>query len=222
MKLFENKKVLVVSLVSIAVMSLIFWKFVVNQGKSHSSSKKMYSHVSNNAQVQSNNLTVIDSKLKKSDVTTNVSPPIEKLNKKDKLQILKFAIVIDKFEKLDLIKTSELQYTQILSRGLTLFPKKDDIKKLRSEQVHTIPVPISLAGEYLGHLKTHLAKESKLLVPAMKFYSNCAVSIEILLSVKALCLANLVEYSKSHGKQVDYSLYEKQVIELAKYAEMTN
>ena len=220
MKIIKIKKHFYIAVAIVLVSSVICWLLYSNQitqppNPSRAHSLKI-SHSHNNDQLQDK------TNIQKNSNKIITGPQLAKMNKKMKIQVLKFAILIDQFEKLKLSKATEQSFAKILAVGLDHFPKKADIQKLSPDKVHTIPVPISLAGEYMGHLKLHLDKEPKLITAAMDFYSNCALSKEIMLSVKALCLANLANYSKSLGQQLNYSPYEKQVIELAKYAEMTD
>jgi hypothetical protein len=152
----------------------------------------------------------------------NKNQAIKKLTKKDKVYILKFAVKIDVLEKTNVKKLSESEYLILLHMGLKDFPTKNDIQKLTNKDVHTIPVPVSLAGEYLGYVSKHLKNNPRLLNSTLIFYNDCAKKGSLLVSVKALCLANFFKLSKLNNRPYDASQYDKKVIQLAKYAEMDN
>jgi hypothetical protein len=158
----------------------------------------------------------------KGDKSTNIENSLPKLDKKSKVYILKFAVKIDILEKAKLTNVPESDFLDLLRSGLNDFPTKSDIQKLSNSDVHTIPVPLSLAGEYLGHLTRHLKDNPRFLDVTLIFYDECAKKTNLLLSVKALCLANFFKLSKLHNRPIDSTRYDKKVIQLAKYAEMTN
>ncbi|MBT7610988.1 MAG: hypothetical protein HN576_14595, partial [Bacteriovoracaceae bacterium] len=108
---------------------------------------------------------------------------IKQRDQKSKVYILKFAAKIDALERIKLLNMSESEFLKILRKGLSAFPTKAEIQKLSHNEVHTIPVPLSLAGEYLGHLTKHLKNNPRLLDVTLIFYDECAKKSELLLSV---------------------------------------
>lgn len=111
---------------------------------------------------------------------------------------------------------SELEFKALLVETEAKLPTVNDIRKLPPGALHRTPAPVMQAGKDLGLLKEILKVHESYERDATVFYKKCALTKERPMSVKALCLTNLIEIKKKNGEKLNLAAYPKDVVELTR------
>jgi hypothetical protein len=111
---------------------------------------------------------------------------------------------------------TEMEFKALLVETESKLPTVNDIKKLPAGALHRTPAPVMQAGKDLGLLKEVLRIHESYEREASVFYKKCALTKERPISVKALCLTNLIEIKKKNGEKLNLDAYPSEVIELTR------
>lgn len=111
---------------------------------------------------------------------------------------------------------SEVEFKALLVETEAKLPTVNDIKKLPAGALHRTPAPVMQAGKDLGLLKEILKVHESYERDAADFYKKCAQTLERPISVKALCLTNLIEIKKKNGEKLNLAAYPTDVVELTR------
>lgn len=111
---------------------------------------------------------------------------------------------------------SEVEFKALLDETEAKLPTVSDIRKLPPGALHRTPEPVMQAGKDLGLLKEILKVHESYEREAALFYKKCALTKERPMSVKALCLTNLIEIKKKNGEKLNLAAYPSDVVELTK------
>jgi hypothetical protein len=111
---------------------------------------------------------------------------------------------------------SEVEFRALLVETEAKLPTVGDIRKLPAGALHRTPAPVMQAGKDLGLLKEVLKVHESYERDAVDFYKKCALTKERPMSVKALCLTNLIEIKKKNGEKLNLAAYPSDVVELTR------
>lgn len=120
------------------------------------------------------------------------------------------------YTETEINEMSEVEFKALLVETEAKLPTVSDIKKLPAGALHRTPAPIMQAGKDLGLLKEVLKVHESYERDAVVFYKKCALTAERPISVKALCLTNLIEIKKKNGEKLNLAAYPKDVVELTR------
>lgn len=96
------------------------------------------------------------------------------------------------------ISSEELAFRQRAQRVLEDFPKKSILKE-RGRDPHKPPRELVDASNELGTIEDLLDKNPELVKEGLRFYRKCALTNELLTSLRALCLHNLKTRATASG-----------------------
>ncbi|MEA9357779.1 hypothetical protein SHI21_16225 [Bacteriovorax sp. PP10] len=111
---------------------------------------------------------------------------------------------------------SEVEFRALLVETEAKLPTVGDIRKLPAGALHRTPAPVMQAGKDLGLLKEVLKVHESYERDAVNFYKKCALTKERPMSVKALCLTNLIEIKKKNGEKLNLAAFPSDVVELTR------
>lgn len=115
----------------------------------------------------------------------------------------------------DIVNLAQADFqTELISLNKSL-PTLKQFEGLSSAEVHETPEALVQAANRLSLMKSRWVKTSHLRAQARQFYIGCVMSDQIVLPVRATCLAQLRELSLSQAEKLDESTYPPQVIKLA-------
>lgn len=140
----------------------------------------------------------------------------ESMNEKKELEDKNLLSRARDFTETEIDNMSELEFRDLLKETESKLPTITDLKVLPPGALHHTPAPIIQAGRDLGLLKDILKVHESYARDAVIFYETCAKTKERPMSIKALCLTNLIEINKKNGVQVNLSRYPKEIVELTK------
>jgi hypothetical protein len=120
------------------------------------------------------------------------------------------------YTEAEINEMSEVEFKALLIETEAKLPTVNDIKKLPAGALHRTPAPVMQAGKDLGLLKEILKVHEAYERDAADFYKKCALTKERPISVKALCLTNLIEIKKKSGEKLNLSAYPNEVVELTR------
>jgi hypothetical protein len=86
---------------------------------------------------------------------------------------------------------------------------------------HRPPESLLRAAEPLGKLSKGLKIGTVSLGEALNYYDSCAKSKKLLTAVRAVCLKNLIDKSKSVDVTIFEDSYDKEIVDLAKQLPLT-
>lgn len=119
-----------------------------------------------------------------------------------------------------LIKSIETdEFSGFLMKMYSAIPTIDELRNLSLEESHNYPNPLIETGRNMGLLVDLIKGNKDYLKEAIGFYSKCSKRDRFPKSVRALCLANLLKYSKGSDYHPDLSLYPHRVLEMVKIME---
>jgi hypothetical protein len=104
------------------------------------------------------------------------------------------------------------EFTERLQKKL---PLKASLANLGHHDVHTTPELIIESARELGRVKQKLKENSELVEDAIVFYEGCIAVEEVVTSVRALCLSNLLYLKLQKRENVELGNYPKKLVSLA-------
>ena len=120
------------------------------------------------------------------------------------------------YTEAEINEMSEVEFKALLVETEAKLPTVSDIKKLPAGALHRTPAPVMQAGKDLGLLKEVLKVHESYEREAAIFYKKCALTVERPISVKALCLTNLIEIKKKNGEKINLAAFPSDVVELTR------
>lgn len=81
---------------------------------------------------------------------------------------------------------------QTIEESEQLLPRKEHVRELSESEVHMLPYPIAAAGEWLIDLKEFILNHPENAEKVLPYYLNCAENIEIVDTIRALCLTHFI------------------------------
>lgn len=93
-------------------------------------------------------------------------------------------------------------------------PTIDEIRQLPAAELHHMPRPMQVVGIYMGDLKEILQQRHEFYSDGMRTYRLCALNPQYMDAIRALCLANLIEFGDEREDGLD-GRYPRQIIDLA-------
>ena len=120
------------------------------------------------------------------------------------------------YTEAEINEMSEVEFKALLVETEAKLPTVSDIKKLPAGALHRTPAPVMQAGKDLGLLKEVLKVHESYEREAAIFYKKCALTVERPISVKALCLTNLIEIKKKNGEKLNLAAFPSDVVELTR------
>lgn len=126
-------------------------------------------------------------------------------------------LIIRRGKVLDELSQHEAQdfdykkFQNYLDQSKQLLPSQEELKDYSSHDVHMIPYPLSLAGEFFGHLKEILNERPDLNDQAQEYYLDCANENELVETIRALCLTYYTRRENELGREVDLSNFSARI-----------
>lgn len=96
------------------------------------------------------------------------------------------------------ISSEELAFRERAQQIIEDFPRKNILKE-KERDLHKPPRELIEAGNELGALEDLLDKNPNLIKEGLRFYRRCALTDDLLTSLRALCLHNLKIRSHKSG-----------------------
>lgn len=94
-------------------------------------------------------------------------------------------------------------------------PTKKREQVVKSD-VHHIPDFLIKYGRVMAKMKKFVKQNPEYSTEAFDFYQECSLNNDVFVSIRSLCLFNVLELSKQLNKEIDLSKYPERVLELAK------
>ena len=111
------------------------------------------------------------------------------------------------------------EFSGLLMKVYSDIPTIDDLRRLSPEDAHNYPNSLIETGRNLGLIVELVKNKKELLNEAIGFYSKCSKRDRFPSSVRAICLSNLMKFSKDSDFRPDLSLYPRRVLEMVKILE---
>jgi hypothetical protein len=105
-------------------------------------------------------------------------------------------------------------FKRFTQQTLEQLPTKQESLAHDPAEAHGIPRSIVQAGVRLGQIREILAKHPEWESEAANFYEICARNEPSMTSVRALCLANFIQWKRKQGEELDLSQFPPRVVEL--------
>lgn len=94
-------------------------------------------------------------------------------------------------------------------------PSKKREQVVKSD-VHHIPDFLIKYGRVMAKMKKFVKQNPEYSAEAFDFYQECSLNNDVFVSIRSLCLFNVLELSKQLNREIDLSKYPERVLELAK------
>jgi hypothetical protein len=127
------------------------------------------------------------------------------------------------------IADSDSTQTAVTSSTLNLktqyffdeIPKKSSLKDATDYEVHTMPLTVREAGEYLSEMREFFVKHPQPAKDEMAFYLKCATHSELFDSIRAVCAARTDQkYKELTGRNISPLVFGKTIGELKRYVRL--
>jgi hypothetical protein len=112
--------------------------------------------------------------------------------------------------------TTEQQFYEMLKETQKRLPLLSEIKQVPSGALHHIPSVVLEAGRNLGVLKEVFKYHPEYEIKAISMYNDCARAENRPMPVRALCLTNLILFSKKYNLPLDLKSFPNNIVELTK------
>jgi len=102
-------------------------------------------------------------------------------------------------ELLTRAELARLSFEKILLEAQKTLPTRKQMESLSdAELMHDVPATVVEAAALIGQLKATVDRDEALADEAGSFFLECAKSAQVLTSIRALCLTNLLHLAESH------------------------
>jgi len=112
------------------------------------------------------------------------------------------------------ISSEELAFRERAEKVLSDFPSKELLKDPKRE-LHRPPPELAEVGAELGAIEDLLDSYPHLNQEGLRFYRKCALKVDLLTSVRALCLHNLKIRAQKTGRKIREKDFPDQLHRLA-------